>query len=188
MPRGTYLHLEEQVEERFQCAPGPGGWRFVGERSDGHRTDLVVDARWRQIRVELTTPGWRIRGGVTGRDLVWVRSPHERENGERAYGFLGDSPGFLVAVARSLSLDPGADAIVRLVRVEGSALSALTVNQRWRLAEVETYETETAPLPVERYEVTDLATSETHTVHLGGDVVMEAPGVELTDLESPPTL
>ncbi|MBX6766332.1 MAG: hypothetical protein IRY90_04125, partial [Actinomadura rubrobrunea] len=93
MPRGTYLHVEEKVEERFQCAPGPGGWRYVGERSDGRRVDVVVDARWRQIRVEVLVPGWWIRGGVTGYDVAWVRGAYSGdeageavEHGARAYG------------------------------------------------------------------------------------------------------
>ncbi|SEF96757.1 hypothetical protein SAMN04489712_102655 [Thermomonospora echinospora] len=196
MPRGTYLHLaeDEPVEERFQCAPGPGGWRYVGERSDGGRVDLTVDGRWRQIRVELTTVSWLIRGGLAGHDLLWVRHPAgpapaaPAEHGVRAAGFLGDSAGFLVAVARWLRLEPGEDAPVRLVRVQGPSLATLTVDQHWRLAEIETYETETAPLPVERYEVTDLATGEVHTVHLAGDVVLQAPNLELTDLQSPPSL
>ncbi|HEX2317102.1 MAG TPA: hypothetical protein VHJ17_25375 [Thermomonospora sp.] len=196
MPRGAYLHLtgDEPVEERFQCAPGAGGWRYVGTRADGLRADLVVDGRWRQIRVELSSPQWSIRGGLAGHDLLWVRHPAgpaarpPDEHAVRAAGFVGVSPGFLVAVARWLRLDPGAEAPVRLVQVEGPSLAALTVDQRWRLTGVETYETETAPLPVERYEVADLATGEVHTVHLAGDVVLEAPGLELADLESPPNL
>ncbi|WP_241682975.1 hypothetical protein [Actinomadura sp. J1-007] len=75
MPRGTYVHLDDDLTERFQCAPGPGGWRYVGERADGVRTDLVVDGRWRQIRVEVVAPSWWLRGGVTGHDLAWVRGP-----------------------------------------------------------------------------------------------------------------
>jgi hypothetical protein len=196
MPRGTYVHLTEggPVEERFQCAPGPGGWRYVSERSDGVRADLTVDGRWRQIRVELTTRSWLLRGGLAGHDLLWVRHPvggtvpASTEHGVRAAGFLGESPGFVVAVARWLRLEPGEDALVRLVQVQGPSLATLTVDQRWRLAGVETYETETAPLPVERYEVADLATGEVHGVHLAGDVVLEAPALELADLQSPPSL
>jgi hypothetical protein len=186
MPRGTYLHLDGGVEERFQCAPGAGGWRYVGERSDGLRTDLVVDTRWRQIRVELAGPEWRIRGGVTGRDLVWVRGGSEHQ--ERAVGFLGESPAFLVALSRTLDLRPGEGTAVRLVQVTGTALATLTVDRRWRLAGVTPYETGTDPLPVARYEVTDLATGEGYPVHLAGDVVLDAPGIELAELETPPTL
>jgi hypothetical protein len=190
VPRGTYLHLEPGLEERFQCAPGAGGWRYVGERSDGLRVDLVVDARWRQIRVEFAGPEWWIRGGLTGRELVWVRGGggEAAERDARALGFLGESPGFLVAVSRSLGLEPGAHADIRLVQVTGTALSTLTVDRRWRLAEISTYETETEPLPVARYEVADLATGEGYAFHLAGDVVMDAPGIELTGLESPPNL
>jgi hypothetical protein len=189
VPRGTYLHLEEELEERFQCAPGPGGWRYVGERADGQRVDLVVDGRWRQIRVEVLVPGWWLRGGVTGNELAWVRGGGDEvvEHGERAAGFVGESPGFLVAVARTLRLAEGEQADVRLVRLSGP-LSALTELWRWRLAATETHETETEPLPVERYEVTDLATGEVTFVHLTGDVVLDAPGIELTGLESPPNL
>ncbi|ACY99583.1 hypothetical protein [Thermomonospora curvata] len=195
MPRGTYLHLsgEEPLEEHFECAPGPGGWRYVGERPDGARVDLTVDGRWRQIRVELATPSWLIRGGTAGHDLLWVRHPAAGdaapdEHGVRAAGFLGDSPAFLVAVARWLRLEPGRDAPVRLVRIQGPSLAALTVDVRWHLAEIETHQTETVPLPVERHEITDLSTGETRTVHLAGDVVLAAPGIELTDLDSPPNL
>ncbi|GLZ03878.1 hypothetical protein Acsp03_13440 [Actinomadura sp. NBRC 104412] len=190
MPRGTYRHLEPDLEERFQCAPGAGGWRYVGERSDGVRVDLVVDARWRQMRVELAGPDWWIRGGVSGHDLIWVRGggPEATERSVRALGFLGESPGFLVAVSRSLRLEPGGHADIRLVQITGTALSALTVDRRWRLAEVTTYETETEPLPVARYEVADLATGEVQVFHLAGDVVLDAPGIELADLETPPSL
>jgi hypothetical protein len=203
VPSGTYLHLDDQVEERFRCAPGGGGWRYVGDRADGARTDLTVDGAWRQIRVELTAPELMIRGGAAGgRDVLWVRAEPgatggtttgatadaRREHSAAAAGFLGDSPAFLVAVARSLRLDQGEHAVVPLVRVNGPALAALTVTQRWRLAEITTYDTELAPLPVERYEITDLATGESSVVHLAGDVVLEAPGIALTGLESPPTL
>ncbi|GAA4376543.1 hypothetical protein GCM10023088_35400 [Actinomadura verrucosospora] len=190
MPAGTYLHLDGGLEERFQCAPGPVGWRYASTRSDGVRVDLVVDARWRQIRVEVVTPGWWVRGGVTGRGLAWVRAADETgaEHSERASGFLHESPGFLVAVARSLELDEGAQTDVRLVRLSGASLSALTAPWRWRLVGTSSYETETEPLPVSEYEVTDLSTGEVEAVHLAGDVVLAAPGIELTALESPPNL
>ncbi|GAA2424119.1 hypothetical protein GCM10010191_40430 [Actinomadura vinacea] len=190
MPRGTYLHLDEGLEEHFQCAPGAGGWRYVGQRADGLRVDLVVDARWRQIRVELAAPHWWIRGGVTGNEVAWVRGggAEATEHAERAIGLLGESPAFLVAVARTLRLPEKEHRTVRLVQVTGPALSTLTVDRRWRLAGTSTYETETEPLPVERHEVTDLATGEVDVVHLAGDVVLDAPGIELTTLESPPSL
>ncbi|MBO2456788.1 hypothetical protein [Actinomadura violacea] len=188
MPSGTYLHLDGGIEERFQCAPGPGGWRYTSRRDDGVRLDLVVDARWRQIRVELVTPEWWLRGGVTGPELAWVRAAGETgtEHSARAAGFVSDSPGFLVAVARSLGPDENAQADVPLVRLSGTSLSALTTLCRWRRAGTSVHETETEPLTVSEYEITDLATGEIETLYLAGDVALAAPGVELTDLESPP--
>ncbi|MCW2903195.1 MAG: hypothetical protein JWO67_5460 [Streptosporangiaceae bacterium] len=186
MPRGTYADPQTGTRETFQCAPGVGGWRYVSERSDGLRTDLTVDSRWRQIRVQVGSGDVLLRGGLVGRALTWVRAGEEHT--AQAAGFLGDSPGFLVAVARSLRLEPGAQADVSLVQLSGPVLAPLTVTQRWWLTDITAYDTELAPLPVERYQVADLDTGEAQSVHIAGDVVLEAPGVELTDLESPPNL
>lgn len=190
MPSGTYLHVDEGVEERFQCAPGPGGWRYTSHRPDGVRTDLVVDAHWRQIRVEIVTPAWWLRGGVTGPEVAWVRAAGDTgtEHSERASGFLADSPGFLIAVAHSLDLEENAQANVRLVQLSVPSLSPLTTTWRWSRAGTSTYETETQPLPVSQYDITDLSTGEAESVHLAGDVVLAAPGMELITLDSPPNL
>lgn len=40
---------------------------------------------------------------------------------------------------------------------------------------------------MEEYQVTALDTGEQHAVHLSGDVILSAPGIELEDLESPPS-
>lgn len=236
MPRGTYLHLEDGTEERFQCAPGPGGWRYVASRTDGTRVDLVVDTRWRQIRVEIVAPDWWLRGGVTGREVTWVRAASSSEASEHsapASGFLGESPAFLIATANFLAragsqppnpsafqdgservasdsegseewaddeacdevggspakhhgLAAGAAVDVRLLRVSGVALATLTEAWRWRLASMTRHETEIGSLPVEQYEVADLATGEVHHIHLAGDVVLDAPGIELIELDTPP--
>jgi hypothetical protein len=199
VPRGTYVHLDADLRERFQCAPGPGGWRYVGERSDGLRTDLVVDARWRQIRVEVRgRDGW-LRGGYTGQAMAWVRGAYDAggapgggdgvaEFTARAAGFLGESPGFLVAVARSLALADGGAAGLRVVRIAGPSLAALTETRRVLRAATEVHATDTAPLPVERYEFVDPDTAESAIVHIAGDVVLDAPGIELAELDTPPNL
>jgi hypothetical protein len=53
---------------------------------------------------------------------------------------------------------------------------------------VEEHPTESGPLPVERYETADLASGQRAIVHLVGDVVLAAPGIELETLDTPPTL
>jgi hypothetical protein len=204
MPRGTYLHVDDDLTERFQCAPGPGGWRYVstiGPAADGGTTgttvDIAVDSRWRQVRVQLMSPDWIVRGGSVGRDLLWVRagrsepgaagSSSAAEHSATAMGFVGDSPGFLAAVARALRLDEGERADVPLVVLTGAALAGRTAPRRWELAEVSVHPTETSPLRVERYDVTDLETGEREAVHLAGDVVLAATGIELTELSGPPS-
>jgi hypothetical protein len=198
VPRGTYLHLESGVTETFHCAPGPGGWRYVASRDDGLAVDLAVDSRWLPVRLELRTRDWLVRGGRTGPELLFLRSPagaaplavaeQTTERSVRATGFLADSPGLLVAAARCLGLTVGAEATVRLVAVTGPALAVRTLDQRWTLTETSTYETETRPLPVEHYEIAALDTGQLDHLHLAGDVVLATTGIELAALESPPTL
>jgi hypothetical protein len=122
-----------------------------------------------------------LRGGVVGADAVWVRG-EEPERSSRAAGFTGASPAFAVATARLLSLGLLDRRRIPLVDVA----TGLVVDQGWALVDVADHETETGPLRVERYEVADLATAERSVVHIAGDVVLDAPGIELYDLESPP--
>ncbi|GAA2101811.1 hypothetical protein GCM10009759_35870 [Kitasatospora saccharophila] len=202
MPNGRYsLHDPHDGtplgEERFQCAPGPAGWRYVAKRyrPDGTvqgTTDLTLDARHRPIRLELRSGGWQVRGGALD-GVHWVRAdaagtaPEEAVEGEdRAHAFTGDSPAFLIATARLLALDPGGSARIRLVSFTGDALAPRTLDQGWQLHSVQDHPTDTGPLPVEHYRVTDLDTGEVRDLHLTGDVLLGAPGIELEELDSPP--
>lgn len=188
MPRGTYRSASG--DETFSCAPGPSGWRYVGSGPDGH-LDLTVDGGGRQVRVELASGDWLLRGGVSGASTVWVRSGAGAAAVERsapAAGFAGSSPGLLVAAMRLLRLSPGARARLRLVLVSGPALATRVVEQGWELVGVTSHPTELGPLPVGRYRVADLDTGEVGDVHVAGDVVLSGPGVELVELSSPPSL
>ncbi|HVF04538.1 MAG TPA: hypothetical protein VNA20_06850 [Frankiaceae bacterium] len=207
MPRGTYHHLDPGGTlagvEVFSCAPGPAGWRYVSQTYDADnapmgRVDVTVDDRWRQVRVQVTAGGWTLRGGLAGADAVWVRTPADavagsalgegEEQTARAVGFTGRSPAFTVVTARLLGLALLDRRRVRLLGVTEPACVALPVDEGWALVDVTDHETDSGQLRVERYEVADLATAERRVVHLAGDVVVEAPGLELVDLESPPNL
>jgi hypothetical protein len=212
VPTGTYLHLHPHdggpvAVEEFSCAAGPTGWRYAaqvhaaGGAPEGGpdrtgeeigRVDVTLDAGGRQVRVELLGGGWRLRGGVAGTETVWLRSAADGggepvEASAPALGLAGRSPAFLVATARRLRLSTDTRARVRLVAVTEPVLGTRLVDENWQLVTVTEHQTETGPLPVERYEVTDLATGEIRTVHLAGDVVVAAPALELTALHSPPT-
>lgn len=203
MPGGRYLHLDPHdgtlvAVEDFSCASGPVGWRYAGvlrDQPDGPdlgRVDVTLDTGGRQVRVELAGGGWLLRGGVAGRETVWLRAAADGssavEYAERAAGLTGRSPAFLVAAARLLRLSAGAHARLRLVEATEPALGTRPVDQRWQLVGVATHPTETEPLPVARYQVADLGTGVVRDVHLAGDVVVSAPSLELVALHSPPTL
>ena len=202
MPSGLYSLRDHDgavvAYERFSCAPGPAGWRYNAQvlAPDGHTpaglVDITTDASGRQLRVEVRAGGWTVRGGVVGGETVWVRTGASGEGGGEdtapAVAFVGRSPGFLVAVARLVGLRPGESSQVRLVSLMDPAIAPVTVEAAWSLATVEEHPTENGPLPVERYEIVDLAGGQPATVHLVGDVVLAAPGVELETLDAPPTL
>ncbi|MEV4560532.1 hypothetical protein AB0K51_26540 [Kitasatospora sp. NPDC049285] len=202
MPNGRYsLHDPHDGtplgEERFSCAPGPAGWRYVAKsyHPDGTvlgTTDLTLDQRGRPLRMELRAGGWQVRGGALD-GVSWVRTAaddpdpaHAVEGHDRAHAFTGDSPAFLLATARLLDLAPGASTRIRLVSFTGSALAPRTLDQSWQLHAVEQHPTDTGPLPVEHYRVTDLDTGEVRELHLTGDVLLAAPGIELEELDTPP--
>ncbi|MGW6355044.1 hypothetical protein ACWFR5_07525 [Streptomyces sp. NPDC055092] len=201
MPRGRYsLHDTHDHtplgEEHFHCAPGPSGWRYVSQTitpSGDHSgsVDLAIDELGRPIRLELNAASWQVRGAAID-GVTWVRTDptgtHATEGNAPAHAFTGTSPAFLVATARLLRLTPASPATrVRLVRFTDPVLAPLTLDQSWALLKTETHATDTGPLNVDEYQVTDLDTGEQQAVHLAGDVVLAAPGIELEHLESPPS-
>ncbi|MFF1565103.1 hypothetical protein ACFVY1_16480 [Streptomyces sp. NPDC058293] len=201
MPRGRYslhdIHDHTPLgEEHFHCAPGPSGWRYVSQTitpSGDHSgsVDLAIDELGRPIRLELNAASWQVRGAAID-GVTWVRTDptgtHATEGNAPAHAFTGTSPAFLVATARLLRLTPATPATrVRLVRFTDPVLAPLTLDQSWALLKTETHATDTGPLNVDEYQVTDLDTGEQQAVHLAGDVVLAAPGIELEHLESPPS-
>ncbi|RFC73960.1 hypothetical protein [Streptomyces sp. AcE210] len=201
MPRGRYsLHDTHDHtplgEEHFHCAPGPSGWRYVSQTvtpSGDHSgsVDLAIDELGRPIRLELNAASWQVRGAAID-GVTWVRTDptgtHATEGNAPAHAFTGTSPAFLVATTRLLRLTPASPATrVRLVRFTDPVLAPLTLDQSWALLKTETHATDNGPLNVDEYQVTDLDTGEQQAVHLAGDVVLAAPGIELEHLESPPS-
>ncbi|MGK5530185.1 hypothetical protein [Streptomyces sp. URMC 129] len=206
MPRGRYsLHDPHDGtplgEERFQCAPGPSGWRYVSRTftpagSPAGALDLTLDRLGRPIRLELRAGGWRVRGAALD-GVTWVRMAEDtgeraQEGNAPARAFTGASPAFLVATARLLRLTdtaPGRGTRVRLVDFAPGTLAARARDETWALTATEVHAAGDGEgtLTVDAYQVDDMETGERHTVHLAGDVVLAAPGVELEELDTPPT-
>jgi hypothetical protein len=201
MPRGRYsLHDPHDHaplgEEHFHCAPGPSGWRYVAQRTSpsgehAGSVDLTLDELGRPLRLELHAASWRIRGGAM-EGVTWVRTDpsgaHATEGNTQAHAFTGASPAFLVALSRMLRLTPGGASVrVRLVAFTDPVLAPRTLDQSWALLGSTAHSTDSGPLTVDEYQVSELDTGEQHTVHIAGDVVLAAPGIELEELETPPS-
>ncbi|MEV0604724.1 hypothetical protein AB0I82_36250 [Streptomyces sp. NPDC050315] len=201
MPRGRYsLHDPHDHtplgEEHFHCATGPSGWRYVSQittPSGDHAgsVDLTLDDLGRPIRLELHAASWQVRGAAL-EGVTWVRTDpsgtHATEGNVPAHSFTGASPAFLVATARLLRPAPGSGAVrTRLVAFTPPVLAPRTLDQSWALVNRTAHATDNGPLTVDEYQVNDLETGEQHAIHVAGDVVLSAPGIELEDLESPPS-
>ncbi len=201
MPAGTYEHRGDggrvRLVERFRCAAEGSGWRytsrlFTPDGADAGAVDVTVDLTGRPLRVAVDIGGWSLRGGRSGPDLLWVRRPVERaaggadpvEHRERAHGFCGISPAFLVAAAAAVPRT-GQRLPLRLVSLS-DALATVRSDQRWRLTGVRSQPAGGAALEVSAYDVVDVDTGDRRTVHIAGDVVLAAPGIGLTGLDSPP--
>ncbi len=205
MPRGRYSFHDTHDntplgEEHFHCATGPTGWRYTArttapDGTDSGSVDLTIDALGRPIRLELHAGDWQVRGAALD-GVTWVRTgtapdpagSDAREGNAPAHTFTGTSPAFLVATARLLRLTPGSPATrIRLVALTSPVLAPWTVDQSWALVDRTAHPTDNDPLIVDEYLVTALDTGEERTVHLAGDVVLAAPGIELEELQSPPS-
>ncbi|MBB4894870.1 hypothetical protein FHS39_003928 [Streptomyces olivoverticillatus] len=201
MPRGRYSLYDPHDrsplgDEHFQCATGPSGWRYVSQITSPSGTpagsvDLAIDDLGRPIRLQLQSADWQVRGAAID-GVTWVRTDptgeHAQEGNVPAHAFTGTSPAFYVALARLLRLSPGGAATrVRLVSFTAPVLAPLTVDQSWTLVARTAHATDNGPLEVDEYQVSALDTGEQCAVHIAGDVVLSAPGVELEDLESPPS-
>ncbi|MFC4495940.1 hypothetical protein ACFPA8_17605 [Streptomyces ovatisporus] len=201
MPRGRYsLHDPHDHtplgEEHFQCATGPSGWRYVSRITTpagdhAGSVDLALDDLGRPIRLELHAAGWRVRG-VALEGVTWVRTDstgeHAQEGNAAAHSFTGASPAFLIATSRLLRPAAGEPPRrVRLVALTPPVLAPRTLDQSWALVNAEAHTTDNEPLIVHDYRVGEVDTGEQHPVHIAGDVVLAAPGIELEDLESPPS-
>jgi hypothetical protein len=202
MPRGRYSFHDTHDHtplgaEHFHCATGPSGWRYTAQTttpSGDHAgsIDLTIDALGRPIRLEMHASAWQVRGAALD-GVTWVRTDptgeHAQEGNAPAQAFSGASPAFLIATARLLGLAPGSPATrVRLVSFRPPVLAPLTIDQSWSLITRTAHSTDSGSLPVDNYRVADLATGEQLEVHIAGDVVLAAPGIELDELETPPSV
>jgi hypothetical protein len=168
---GTYQlsgHDGPYALERFTCGATPEGWRYDATRDGGGRLELQLDGT--TVRLHVEGGGWVLRGAASGGQALWRRGEQEHE--AAGDGFTGSSPGFLLVGARL------ARARLSLVEVTEPVLATRATTQAW----TSLGSTEHDGVVVSGWQVDDLATGERRTVRLAGDVVVEAPGVQLVAL------
>jgi hypothetical protein len=202
VPTGEYLLTDPHdgtplAVERFRCAKGPVGWRYVatrylpgtGEAGLLGRVDVTVDDRWRQLRVEFAAGGWLVRGGLSGDGLAWVRRAADGTGDAEEYvraaaGFAGASPALLVCAARMAAIAPEGQVDLPVIVLTPPGLAAMSGRHRWRLDGRTTHRAEDgAEVLVDDFTVLDLDLGTGGSVHLADDVVLAAPGVDLAELD-----
>lgn len=150
--------------------------------------DLTLDLRGPQLRVAVDLGGWSVRGGVTGPEVVWVRraatGSEAEEHRDRALGFIGVSPAFLVATAATVPRN--GDAVRFRLLALSDVLGVRRQEERWRLIGTDSHYGEGGTVDVSVYERIDADTAERTTIHVAGDVVLAAGSVGLAELDSPP--
>ena len=177
MLSGAYLLSDDAgpyAVERFRCGDLGDGWTYDAVRE--HPETAVATGRIElhltgaATRLHVEAGGWLLRGAAAGGEVLWRRG--EQEHRVRGDGFAGSSPGLLLVAAR-LERD-----LLQLVELTEPVLATRTTRQAWRAH----LEHDQDGVRVRRYDVDDLATGVRRTLHLSGDVVVDAPGVVLREL------
>ena len=152
--------------------------------------DLALDDLGRPIRLELHAASWQVRGAALD-GVTWVRTDptgtHAQEGNVARTPSPALPPPSSSPLPGSCACPPANATRVRLVALTDPVLAPRTLDQSWSLVETEAHATDNGPLAVDEYQVGEVDTGEQHPVHIAGDVVLAAPGIELEELESPPS-
>lgn len=184
MPAGRYLLMDGEGApvgtETFRCAPGPMGWRYVGEiRTDDPEphdevVDLIVDTEWRLVRVRITTGSHEIVLTVDGDRLAGVRDRHEVEVpwGPQVHlDYL--SPAFNAVTANRLS----ATAEIEVVFLDAVTCAPRIERQCYELLGPEEVDTPVGRFEARRWRYTALSSGWTRDLWVAGDVVVRYEGL-----------
>jgi hypothetical protein len=179
VPSGRYAVRGRSGEvvgtEDFRCAPGPMGWRYVSEierdEPSVHRetVDVVVDASWGIVRVEIQTGSHAIHlepgdGALTG---IRDRRPVEIPWGPEVHlDYL--SPSFNAITAQRLDGTTEID----VVYLEPVTLEPSRMRQRYELLRRETVATPAGRFRAVRWHYTALASGWTSELWVADDVVV----------------
>lgn len=184
MPAGRYTVLDGDGRpvgtEVFRCAPGPSGWRYastiVTSSPEPHEevVDLVVDSRWRPVRLRIETGSHEVLLGPRGDRLVGSRDgqPVDVPFGpEVELDYL--SPCFNAVTALRL----GRTADIDVVYLRPVTCEPVVVRQRYELLGQEEVDTPAGRFRATRWQYTALDSGWTRPLWVAGDVVVAYEGL-----------
>jgi hypothetical protein len=178
MPTGRYVVMDEGHPvgtEEFRCAAGPAGWRYFSEVEtilpEPHRevVDLVVDARWRPIRLRIETGGHSLLVATEGDRLVGRRDGEEVDlpfGPDVEVDYL--SPSFNAVTANRLT----GTAEIDVVYLEPYTCEPVMERQRYERIGEEDVSTQVGTFAAVRWQYTSMRTGWTAPLWVTGDVVV----------------
>jgi len=180
MPLGTYAIIGEHGEpvgtEAFRCAPGPAGWRYVGEidtteHGQHHEVvDIVVDADWQIVRVRIDTGEHRLLLEPSGRTL---RGSRDAEPLELSWG-PDDHLDYLTPATNLITTQRLTNTTeIEAVFIESSTLEPVHERQRYELRGDEDVQTPVGRFgAATRWTYASLESGWTSDLWVAGDVVV----------------
>jgi hypothetical protein len=179
MPLGTYRIIGEHGEpvgtEAFRCAPGPAGWRYVGEIDTAEHgrhhevVDIVVDTDWRIVRVRIDTgPHQLLLEPSTGT----LKGSRDGEPLELPWG-PDDHLDYLTPATNLITTQRLTDTTeIEVVFIEPTTLEPVHERQRYELHGDEDVQTPVGRFAARRWTYTSLGDGWTSDLWVAGDVVV----------------
>jgi hypothetical protein len=179
MPAGTYTIIGEDGEpggtEAFRCAPGPMGWRYVGEIDTAEHgqhhevVDIVVDADWQIVRVRIDTGEHRLLLEPSAGTLTGSR---DGEPLELPWG-PDDHLDYLTPVTNLITTQRITDTTeIDVVFIEPFTLEPVRERQRYELRGDEEAQTPVGRFAATRWTYTSLDSGWTSDLWITGDLVV----------------
>jgi hypothetical protein len=177
MPNGRYAVIADDGtvagHEHFRCAPGPMGWRYVGEidqeTEEVELVDLAVDRDWRIARLRIHTGGHDLvlepRGSalVGHQDGQVVKFPYGPEH---HLSYL--SPATSAVTCRRLA----DTAEIDVLRFAGRTLEPAHARHRYERHGEEETDTPAGRFLATRWTFTDLGVGQAADLWLAGDTIV----------------
>jgi hypothetical protein len=179
MPAGRYTVMDGAGlavgSESFRCGAGPAGWRYFAEietsspEPHGEIVDLVVDDRWRPLRLRVETGSHRLDLSVGDGRLVGRRDGSDVDlpfGPETELDYL--SPCFNAVTANRLA----GTTEIEVVYLRPVTCEPVPLRQRYELQGERDVDTPVGRFTARRWQYTALDSGWSRPLWVAGDVVV----------------